>query len=290
MAFLEELERSKDTPQTIQCIDFSFAGIGNDGFTRFVDLFIDNPHLKLRELRLQGNNLGPNQITYLTNQLHFGSLSASKAFIFPDLRVLDLSNNPLGNEGVSQLFLLFKHNCFPDLRQVFLLNCRFGTDIASTLLSIHLHENNLINFVTGATQASLMPRGEQSIIERLEERIEAGSLRNLEIRETVSDACLQLYFSLAVANCVNTVEKIVLKNVDLSGGAFHLVSAILRRYVAYGRCGRLASLSLIECNLDDSHVPSLLRLLRTLAAHRSDFPGFPGFSFLNLEGFPGFSD
>lgn len=134
-------------------------------------------------------------------------------------------------------------------------DCRFGTDIASTLLSIHLHENNLINFVTGATQASLMPRGEQSIIERLEERIEAGSLRNLEIRgnadgsaesvETVSDACLQLYFSLAVANCVNTVEKIVLKNVDLGGGAFHLVSAILRRYVAYGRCGRLASLSLI---------------------------------------------
>lgn len=149
MAFLEELERSKDTPQTIQCIDFScfslsscpsrlVAGIGNDGFTRFVDLFIDNPHLKLRELRLQGNNLGPNQITYLTNQLHFGSLSASKAFIFPDLRVLDLSStsllspfdsnadNPLGNEGVSQLFLLFKHNCFPDLRQVFLLSGPFA--------------------------------------------------------------------------------------------------------------------------------------------------------------------
>lgn len=100
-----------------------------------------------------------------------------------------------------------------------------------------------------------MPRGEQSIIERLEERIEAGSLRNLEIRgnaaklavsvETVSDACLQLYFSLAVANCVNTVEKIVLKNVDLGGGAFHLVSSILCRYVAYNRCARLASLSLI---------------------------------------------
>ena len=100
-----------------------------------------------------------------------------------------------------------------------------------------------------------MPRGEQSLIERLEERIEACSLRNLEIRgnaerfaasvETVSDACLQLYFSLAVANCVNTVEKIVLKNVDLSGGAFHLVSSILCRYVAYNRCARLASLSLI---------------------------------------------
>ena len=57
-----------------------------------MDVFIDNPHLQLRELRLQGNNLGPNQITYLTNQLHFGSLSASKAFIFPDLRVLDLSS------------------------------------------------------------------------------------------------------------------------------------------------------------------------------------------------------
>ena len=114
VAFLEELERSKDTPQSIQCIDFScfffslflslaVAGIGNDGFTRFVDVFIDNPHLKLRELRLQGNNLGPNQITYLTNQLHFGSLSASKAFIFPDLRVLDLS---------STLFLSIKsHSC-----------------------------------------------------------------------------------------------------------------------------------------------------------------------------------
>lgn len=62
-------------------------------------MFIDNPNLSLRELRLEGNNLGPNQITYLTNQLHLGSLSASKASIFPELRVLDLSGRRWARPG-----------------------------------------------------------------------------------------------------------------------------------------------------------------------------------------------
>ena len=278
-AILNQLEKQKNTSQRIASLDLSYSGIGNEGFTELVNIFINNSTLELFELYLAGNNLGLNQINYLINQLHLGLLNQTKNTIFQKLRILDLNDNPLGSEGVNQLFVFFKNDCFPELRQVFLINCRFTTEIASGLLSIHLHENNLVNFVTGATQAALMTKVEKQTVEKLQKQIEKGSLRNVEIEGTISDMCLQLYFNFVLTSAVNTVEKIALKDVDLGGNVFVIVLRILYRYVSYNRCDNLTSLSFIRCNLDNTHVPLLINFLRLIGDKK-----LHSFNYLNLEG------
>ena len=106
---------------------------------------------------------------------------------------------------------------------------------------------------------------------------------------TMSDMCLQLYFNFVLTSVVNTVEKIALKDVDLGGNVFAIVLRILYRYVSYNRCNNLASLSFIRllcdfasssgCNLDNTHVPLLMNLLRLIGDKK-----LHGFNYLNLEG------
>lgn len=148
MAFLEELERSKDTPQTIQCIDFSCFSLSSPltssrrhrerrlhAVRRFIHRQPAPQTARAASAREQFGSQSdhlphqptPFRIAQRLQSLHFPRPARPRPQqYFSSLSFDSNADNPLGNEGVSQLFLLFKHNCFPDLRQVFLLSGPFA--------------------------------------------------------------------------------------------------------------------------------------------------------------------
>ena len=87
-------------------------------------------------MHLEGNQLTCNQVIFLIHQMRIPYRRSfpieQRHHLFPHLRVLNLNSgrervacrvdNLLGNEGVKQLFTLFRYQCFPELEQVFLLS------------------------------------------------------------------------------------------------------------------------------------------------------------------------
>ena len=80
------------------------CNLGSNGFIQLVNALYNNADLKLKELYLQGNQLDANQIAYLFTLLHLDinqsyynqpppkSEKEKPAFLFPSLRILDLSS------------------------------------------------------------------------------------------------------------------------------------------------------------------------------------------------------
>ena len=120
--------------------------MGNDGFIRLANVFVNNEVIHLKELYLSGNMISCNNIIYLLTLLRIDSTKSFRDqqipedgrndFIFPDLQILDLNSiyfsltawmidNKIDDEAFDYLLKLLANCVLPEVRQIFLLGMSF---------------------------------------------------------------------------------------------------------------------------------------------------------------------
>ena len=178
------------------------------------------------------------------------------------------------------------------------IDTNLTTEVTSMLINVNLHESNRVNIVIPETQMAQMTEGERELMLRLYDKIEKKTCvididrislhEKLQI-EWVSDTFLQLFFYTVISSLNDMVQKITLKEVDFSGNCFYIFFTLLSRYVRYGRCNHLMSMTItrifkvwlwsVGCRLCDAQIPTLCDML-----HLFSEKNLKEFSFLNLDG------
>ena len=133
------------------------------------------------------------------------------------------------------------------------IDTNLTTEVTSMLINVNLHESNRVTLVIPETQMAQMTEGERELMLRLYDKIEKKTCvididrislhEKLQI-ERVSDTFLQLFFYTVISSLNDMVQKITLKEVDFSGNCFYIFFTLLSRYVRYGRCNHLMSMTI----------------------------------------------
>ena len=94
---------------------------------------------------------------------------------------ITIIDNILGNEGIRRLYKLMLHNCFPSLKQLFLMNNKVTEDVTKVLIRINYQDTNPTNIVIPETQLIQLNDTEHKIMNTLYDKINSNMVKLLEI-------------------------------------------------------------------------------------------------------------
>ena len=126
------------------------------------------------------------------------------------------------------------------------IDTNLTTEVTSMLINVNLHESNRVNIVIPETQMAQMTEGERELMLRLYDKIEKKTcvidIDRISLHEKLQIERVSDTFLISSLN--DMVQKITLKEVDFSGNCFYIFFTLLSRYVRYGRCNHLMSMTI----------------------------------------------